>query len=154
MSPNQRLADFSAILKVKGLEGGLAFLNAQVPLRYTAVYRFAGLILKNVCLHDALGQPQLPFLSAVPLDKSLAHFVKPGRPFRTDDSSKDPRFAGHAYDGLLFSYHGTALLAPAGHMWGVLCHFDFAPVPLPDDAFAFLEDVAPVVASFAMDPHA
>ena len=145
---------FGEILKAQGLAGGLACLNDGVPLRFTAVYRYAGLILKNVCLHDALGHSRPHFLSAMPLDKSLAQFVEPGAPFRTDDAASDPRLAGHVYDGRSFSYHGTALLAPAGHRWGVLCHFDFVSQPLADDDFEFLESVAPIVASFAVDPHA
>ncbi|MDM0108986.1 hypothetical protein QTH97_28865 [Variovorax sp. J22R24] len=144
---------FSRTLETKGLAGGLAFLNDGVPHRFTGVYRYAGLILKNVGLHDALGKRLPPFLTAVPLNKSLAQFVQPGAPFRTDDSSKDPRLAGHAYDGILFSYHGTALVAPSGHSWGVVCHFDFAPVALSDPDFEFLEAAAPIVAAFAVDPH-
>ncbi|MDM0073169.1 hypothetical protein QTH90_02170 [Variovorax sp. J2P1-59] len=153
MASAQVLNTFSEILKTEGLAGGLAFLNEPVPHRYTAVYRYAGLILKNVYLHDALGKRRPPFLSAMPLNKSLAQWIQPGTPFRTDDSSKDPRLAGHAYDGILFSYHGTALVAPSGHLWGVLCHFDFAPASLPDRDFELLEAVAPIVASFAVDPH-
>lgn len=153
MSSVRALNAISKILETQGLPGGLAFLNDRVPLRYTAVYRYAGLILKNVVLHDALGKRRPPFLSAMPLNKSLAQFVEPGKPFRTNESSKDPRLAGHAYDGILFSYHGTALVAPNGQKWGVLCHFDFAPVTLSDAAFEFLESVAPIVASFAVDPH-
>ena len=153
MTSARVLNTFSELLKTQGLPAGLASLNDGVPLRYTAVYRYAGLILKNVCLHDALGKRQPPFLSAMPLNKSLAQFIEPGTPFRTDDSSKDPRLVGHAYEGIRFSYHGTALVAPSGHPWGVLCHFDFAPVPLSDNAFELLESVAPIVASFAVDPH-
>lgn len=145
---------FAQVLKTQGLAAGLGVLNDAVPLRHTAVYRFAGLVLKNVSFHDALGHRCPPFLSAVPLDKSLAQFIAPGKPFRTDDSSKDPRLAGHAYDGILFSYHGTALVAPSGHLWGVLCHFDFEPIALPDADFELLESVAPLVAAFAVDPHA
>ncbi|RZL95059.1 MAG: hypothetical protein EOP82_03500 [Variovorax sp.] len=147
------LNTFSQILKTQGLSGGLAFLNDGVPHRYTAINRYAGLIMKSVCLHDALGKRRPPFLTAIPLDQSLAQFIKPGIPFRTDDSSKDPRIVGRAYEGFLISYHGTALVAPSGHLWGVLCHFDFTPVPLSDRDFELLESVAPVVAAFAVDPH-
>jgi GAF domain-containing protein len=145
---------FAQVLKTQGLAGGLAFLNHGVPHRFTAVYRFAGLILKNVWLHDALGERRPVYLSALPLNKSLAQFIQLGVPFRTDDSSKDARLQGHAYDGILFSYHGTGLVTPTGHLWGTLCHFDFAPLPLPDADFEFLESVAPIVAAFAVDPHA
>ena len=145
---------FLEILTMQGLAGGLAFLNDGVPHRFTAVYRYAGLILKNVCLHDALGKRRPLFLSALPLNKSLAQFIQPGVPFRTDDSSKDARLLGHAYDGILFSYHGTALVTPAGNLWGTLCHFDFKPLPLSDADFGILESVAPAVAAFAVDPHA
>jgi len=130
MSPSSPfLHGFSQILKTQGLAGGLAFLNAGVPHRYTSVSRFTGLIVRNVCVHDAKGKKPPRFASAMPLNKSLAQFVHAGISFRTNDSSKDPRLAGYAYEHRLFSYHGTALLAPDGHLWGVLCHFDFAALP-------------------------
>jgi hypothetical protein len=143
----------SQILMVRGLPGGLAFLNEMVPHRFTAVYRFAGVIVKNVCLHDALGKRRPHFLSAMPRDKSLAQFVSPGTPFRTDNSRDDPRLDGHAYEHLLFSYHGTALCDRTGALWGVLCHFDLTAMTLTDEAFELLGAVAPVVADFAIDPH-
>lgn len=150
----ERVGDtLSDILREEGLPGGLSFLNAQVPHRFTAVYRFAGLIVKNVCLHDALGRKRPSFLSAMPRSKSLAQFVAPGVPFRTNDSSRDPRLEGHAYEEILFSYHGTALVAPNARLWGVLCHFDLAPLPLSDPVFQALEAAAPIVAAFAVDPY-
>ena len=93
MSNEQVLEAFSQILDQEGLEQALAFLNASVPLRYTAVNRYAGLLMKSVGFHDALGEGRPSFLSAIPLDKSLAQFVKPGTPFRTNDSSKDERLS-------------------------------------------------------------
>ncbi|MEJ8826140.1 hypothetical protein WKW80_29630 [Variovorax humicola] len=153
MASQQVVNTFSQILKAQGLAGALAFLNDGVPLRYTAVHRYAGLLVKSVVFHDALGKRRPPFMSAMPLDKSFAKFIKPGTPFRTDDSSKDPRLTARPYEHIIVSYHGTALVTPAGHSWGVLCHFDFAPVPLSDSAFEVLESVAPIVASFAIDPH-
>lgn len=153
MTSDRVLKTFSHTLKTRGLAAGLALLNDSVPLRYTAVYRYAGLILKNVCLHDALGKSMPPYLSAMPLDKSLAQFIRPGTPFRTNDSSRDPRLFGHAYEEILFSYHGTALVAPSGRLWGAICHFDPTPLALSDADFAALEAIAPVVAAFAVDPH-
>jgi len=153
MSNEQVLEAFSQILDQEGLEQALAFLNASVPLRYTAVNRYAGLLMKSVGFHDALGEGRPSFLSAIPLDKSLAQFIKPGTPFRTDDSSKDERLVAPIFERFIFSYHGTALVTPAGHSWGVICHYDFAPIALSDDAFEILELVAPIVASFAVDPH-
>ena len=154
MSPSSPfLHGFSQILKTQGLAGGLAVLNDGVPHRYTAVSRYTGFIARKVCLHDAQGKESPTFLSAMPRDRSLAQFIDAGVSFRTDDSSKDPRLSGYAYEDTLFSYHGTALLAPDGRLWGVLCHFDFAPLPLADEAFELLRSVAPIVASFAMDPH-
>ena len=143
----------SQILREQGLPGALAFLNDAVPLRYTAVHRYAGRLVKSVCFHDALGKRRPSFLSVLPLDRSLAQFVKPGSPFRTDDSSKDPRLLGHAYEHVIFSYHGTALVSPSGQPWGVLCHFDLQAGSVSDRAFEDLETVAPIVASFAIDPH-
>jgi GAF domain-containing protein len=153
MTSAQALKAFSRTLNTQGLAAGLAFLNDLVPLRFTAVYRYAGLILKNVALHDALGKSIPPYLSAMPLDKSLAQFIRPGVPFRTDNSSRDPRLFGHAFEEILFSYHGTALVAPNGQLWGALCLFDPTPIPLSDADFELLEAMAPIVAAFAVDPH-
>lgn len=153
MSNELVLEAFSEILQREGLDRALAFLNGSVPLRYTAVNRYAGLLMKSVGFYDALGEGRPLFLSAIPMEKSLAQFIKPGMPFRTDDSSKDERLVAPIFERFIFSYHGTALVTPAGQLWGVICHYDFAPIALPDDAFEVLELVAPVVAAFAVDPH-
>ena len=151
MAMARDLQAFSAILDAEGPLQALAYLNAGVPHRYTAVYRFAGPVLRNVLLHDKEGKMRPEFLAAVPFDKSYCQFVLRDEAFRTDDSSADARLEGHAYREVVVSYHSVPLLSLAGDLWGTLSHFDPAPLPLSDEEFALLEGAAKLLAPVLAD---
>lgn len=136
------LEAFTAVLDAEGPAAALEWLNAGVAHRYTAAYRFAGPVLRNVLLHDKEDQMRPEFLAAVPFDKSYCQFVRRDSAFRTNDSSADARLEGHAYRGVVVSYHSVPLLSASGGLWGTLSHFDAAPLPLPDDEFRLLEAAA------------
>lgn len=126
-----------------GPAAALAFLNEGVPLRYTAIYRFAGPILHNVLLHDKQGRPRPDFLSAVPFTLSFCQFVQRDTCFRTSDSSADRRLGDHPLKGVVVSYHSVPLLdAHTGLLWGTLSHFDMKYEPLADEEFALLQAAA------------
>lgn len=140
------LQAFSAVLETEGPSAALAWLNAGVPHRYSAAYRFAGPVLRNVLLHDKEGRMRPEFLMAVPFDKSYCQYVRRDSAFRTDDAAADTRLEGHAYRGVVVSYHSVPLLSPSGDLWGTLSHFDAAALPLPDEEFALLEGAARLMA--------
>ena len=147
----RNLQSLSEILEAKGASGGLAYLNEGVPHRYSAVYRLAGLMLKNVLLHDKAGKLRPEYLAAIPFDSSYCQFVVREGVFRTNDSSNDKRLAGYAYPSIVLSYHSVPLVGRDGVLWGTMSHFDVAPIPLPEDEFELLSDAAPLMARLLVE---
>jgi GAF domain-containing protein len=148
MALPRNLETFSAVLHAEGPEAALAYLNEGVPHRYSAVYRFAGPMLRNVLLHDKAGEMRPEFLVAVPFDQSFCQFVLRDGSFRTDDSAADPRLEDHPYRGVVVSYHSVPLTTSVGDLWGTLSHFDMTPLPLSDAEFELLQVAARLLPGF------
>ena len=151
MSLSRDLETFSAILRAEGPDAALAYLNEGVPHRFSAVYRFAGPLLRNVLFHDKAGEMRPEFLAAVPFDASFCQFVLRDGVFRTDDSAADARLKGHPYQGVVVSYHSVPLMNHSGEPWGTLSHFDLASQPLSDDEFELLKSAAKLLPSFLVE---
>jgi GAF domain-containing protein len=132
---------FRSALVLEGGPAALAFLNAGVAHRYSAVYRIDDGRLKNVLLHDKQGEVRPDFLAEVPFASSFCQFVIRDGHFTTTDSATDPRLDGHPYQGVMVSYHGVPILL-GGEIAGTLCHFDLVAHPLPDDEFDLLRKAA------------
>jgi GAF domain-containing protein len=137
-------------LDTQGAAAALAFLNAGVKHRYSAVYRLEGGKLKNVLLHDKAGEIRPDFLAEVALETSFCQFVIRDGHFQTSDSGTDHRLDGHPYQGVMVSYHGVPILLGA-EIWGTLCHFDLEPLPLSDEEFELLRGAATVVPGFVAE---
>ncbi|MDM0073804.1 GAF domain-containing protein [Variovorax sp. J2P1-59] len=146
------LQTLSSILDADGPSNALAFLNDGVAHRYSAIYRLAGLTLKNVLLHDKTGKLRPEYLAAIPFDSSYCQFVVRDGQFRTDNSSVDARLRGYSYPSIALSYHSVPILNPGGDIWGTLSHFDTAPLPLPDEEFELLKGAAPLLATHLVEP--
>ena len=69
------LDTLASILDTEGPSSGLAYLNEGVAHRYSAVYRLAGLTLKNVLLHDKSGRLRPEYLAAMNEAARKAHFA-------------------------------------------------------------------------------
>jgi GAF domain-containing protein len=151
MPQPRNLQSFSAVLHANGPAAALAYLNEGVPHRYTSVYRFAGLKLQNVLLHDKAGEMRPDYLVTVPFDQSYCQYVRRDSAFRTSDSSADRRLDGHPYQGVVVSYHSVPLVTAAGELWGTLSHFDMVALPLSDDEFELLQAAAKVLPEFLVE---
>ncbi|WP_076999022.1 GAF domain-containing protein [Variovorax sp. KK3] len=151
MALPRTLDSFSAVLRADGPAAALAYLNEGVPHRYSAAYRFAGLKLQNVLLHDKAGEMRPAFLATVPFDQSFCQYVRRDSAFRTDNSSVDPRLQGHPYQGVVVSYHSVPLVSDTGELWGTLSHFDMAPLPLSQEEFALLQGAAELLPNFLLE---
>ena len=148
MSNSPRHIDgFTAALATDGAPAALAFLNAGVPHRYSALYRLNGDRLTNLLLHDKAGELRPDFLAEVPMGTSFCQFVIRDGVFSTTDSGTDRRLDGHPYQGVMVSYHGVPIIA-GGEIWGTLCHFDLAALPLADAEFELLRQAAAVSPGF------
>jgi len=148
MGMSRHIGAVIAALTEQDTDAALAFLNAGVPHRYSAVYRIDGGILKNVFLHDKAGELRPDFLAEVPFEVSFCQFVIREGHFQTRDSGADPRLDGHPYQGVMVSYHGVPILCD-GAIWGTLCHFDVVPHILTDDEFQLLREAGQIRPGFA-----
>ncbi|MDM0043280.1 GAF domain-containing protein [Variovorax dokdonensis] len=126
----------------------LSYLNAGVPHRYTALYRFEGDLLRNVALCDKQGKIRPDFLLAVPFRHSFCQFVLRDQAFRTDDSRFDKRLDGNPYQGLVISYHSVPVSIDGNALWGTLSHFDMRRHPLADSEFDLLQAAAGLLGSY------
>lgn len=142
------LTAFATVLEAKGAVAALQYLNQGVPHRYSAIYRFAGPLLRNVHLHDKLGEVRPEYLVAVPFEQSFCQFVLRDRAFQTDDSGADPRLVGHPYRGVVVSYHSVPVVTERGDLWGTLCHFDTRALSISDEEFELLQGAARVLPRF------
>jgi GAF domain-containing protein len=83
------------------------------------------------------------------ISRPSAQFAIRDGSFRTNDSAADPRLDGHPYQGVMVSYHGVPIMMN-GEIWGTMCHFDLAKLPLAEDEFELLRDAAAAVAGSAI----
>lgn len=150
MAEARDINTFKGVLASAGADSALAFLNAGVPHRYSAVYRLDGNTLRNILLFDKVGEVRPAFLAEVPFNTSFCQFVIRDGLFRTSDSANDRRLDGHPYQGVMVSYHGVPILAH-GEIWGTLCHFDVAVQPLADAEFDLLREAAIVTPGFVTE---
>lgn len=139
--PADAVRQYQGVLEADG-PAGLAFLNARVPHRYTAVYELSEGMLRNLYIFDKLGEVVPDFLEAVPLQDSFCQFVLRDGLFTTVDTAADKRLDGHKYQGVMGSYHGLPLLDNHGELFGTICHFDTTRHPLSDDEFEVLRQAA------------
>ena len=130
---------FANILTALSAPAALAYLNAGVPHRYSAIYRLQDSVFENIYLHDKQGDVIPEFLAVVPSEVSFCQFVLRDAAFRTDDSAADRRLDRHKYQGVVASYHGVPILDETGELAGPLCHFDVVAHPLSETGFELLE---------------
>lgn len=136
------LNTFHSVLLAAGPAAALGYLNAGVPHRFSAVYRFSGRVLKNVLLCDKRREAKPDFLAVVPFERSFCQFVQRDQPFRTNDSAADQRLANHPKQGFIGSYHSVPIVSRSAQLWGTLSHFDMAPMPLSEEEFLLLSEAA------------
>jgi GAF domain-containing protein len=141
----EALREFSAILSGRGLHPALAWLNARTRHRFTGVYAFESLLLRNLCMFDR-ENPDLRVGSDGLMEETYCSITGQGRkPFTLEDSSTDGRVAKHAARSSVISYCGVPLLTSEGTAFGTLCHFDLRPRIVPMSEIPLMESAAPLV---------
>ena len=146
--PKPILDELAQLLDEKDVVGVLRFLNARMPHRYTALYRYDGTRLRNVALFDRL-EPSTTKGGDVPVERSFCWLVERDRAsFITTDGSTDSRTAGLPLPLRedVKAYCGTLVRNADGTPFGSLCHFDHVPRAVPEGELAFLEELAPALA--------
>lgn len=137
---NDTLARVRRVLDVEGIDGALAFLNARVLHRFTAIFRLEGQTLRLIHFYDKAGGPPLEVARSVPLGMSLCQFALRDGSFITRDARSDGRTAASPMSTVMQSYVGLPLQGPAGQLIGTFCHFDPSNIDLPPGEFEFLHD--------------
>ena len=141
------IAKFKAVLAEHGLPGALEFLNRRVPHRYTAVYRFDGSMVRNLGIHDRLGELASP-LPPSPVENTLCQYVTAQHAFVSDNVLEHKGLVGHFQRGLTNAYVGLPLSRGPRHLYGTLCQMDPQAQKLSDSEYRFLEMVAPLLLDY------
>jgi GAF domain-containing protein len=137
---------FRDVARRDGLLAAMRLLNAAVPYRFSAVFRFEGDILCNVCLVDKL-DPAVRRTPDQPICDSYCIYIqRSGKLFSVGDSLVDSRVTEHPKRTLFRSYYGVPILSPDGRLLGTACHFDEAPVQVNETVVSTLDDVVGIIA--------
>ncbi len=143
MNHMQEHLEFEALVKNEGLWAALRFLNAQIPHRFTGVYRFDGKVLRNVALFDR-DAPNVRAGDDFPMvDAPCARVSEHGGQLVVAEFLTDARFLRSF--GPIVSYCGALIRSPSGAHFGTLCHFDTKRCQTSLKNAALLEELAPIV---------
>ena len=146
LSGNEILA-FRRVLKAEGLWPAMRYLNSKSLYRYSAVFRFEGSMLRNVCLVDR-ENPEVTSGAELPIADSYCVYVRESSSeFGVEHARMDCRVKGHPKAEVFQSYYGVPLLADDGALLGTICHFDERALVLDYSVGGLLNEVAPYVAA-------
>jgi hypothetical protein len=145
------LSALQAELDAHGLQAGLLFLNARVPHRYTAVYRFRDEYLRRLGFIDKEGGSGAAFANVPFKDSFCEVAVREGR-LVVSDMAGDARVRDRPNPFMLGSYVGLPLSRGPGALYGTLCHYDICSHPLSDTELVFLEQASHLLTHFCLRP--
>ncbi|HET6764304.1 MAG TPA: GAF domain-containing protein [Longimicrobiaceae bacterium] len=136
---------FRALIENDGLTEAIRFLNRSCRHRFTAVFRFDGGTLRNVCLVDRDDPGADSFPDQAVID-SYCVFVRDSRTtFTTENAPADERVAGHPKQHTVRSYCGIPLMGEDGSLVGTICHFDYDAVTFTEADANLLDYAAPLI---------
>lgn len=138
-SNKEALTALRTILRYDGARAALIFLNALTAFRFSALYRFEGETLQNLCFYDR-EHPDIQTSPDIPVLASYCVFVRSlKQKFSTVDSLGDERTRNHVKRRQVQAYCGVPLLDSDGNMFGSICHFNLGPMSIPEEDVALLE---------------
>lgn len=138
--------EFKNAVREEGLLGGLRWLNARVPHRFSAVFAFESGNLRNLALVDK-EDPGITRCEDQPVSESYCVYVQQTeRAFEVENALSDARVAGHPKQRTIPSYYGIPLVDGYGKLLGTVCHFDRVPVQVTETVVSELDDLAPLIA--------
>jgi hypothetical protein len=147
-TPKFSIMQFEQILRGQGVYEALCCVNQLSAHRFTALYAFDGPLLKNICLVDKQNET-IRKTDTVRVRDSYCMYVRTIRKtFIVPNALTDKRVQDHPQRAIIQSYCGIPLMHPKKHMIGSVCHFDFEPVPCPDQDVLCLEAIGPVLSAW------
>jgi GAF domain-containing protein len=130
------------ILAESGIRAGLIYLNGLTSHRFSALYRFDDVTLKNLFFFDR-ENPGQSASAEIPVLCSYCVFVRDsGSRFKIENSSTDERTIGHPKRLEIRAYCGVPLLDNEGKMYGTVCHFDVDPQAISGENIDLMEALA------------
>jgi GAF domain-containing protein len=140
---------FQARIDSDGLRGAMQWLNHQVPYRFSAIFRFDGDMLRNVCFVDKQN-PELISCTDQPITDSYCIYIyRTSEEFRLEDSMRDPRVAEHPKRQGYQCYYGIPLFDRDNRMLGTVCHFDQGPILVTEAIVSTLDELGPLISEAA-----
>ncbi|CAN5323806.1 hypothetical protein BH10PSE18_BH10PSE18_20690 [soil metagenome] len=141
---------FNDALLTGGIQRALEVLNARVPHRFTAAYRFDAQMMRSEAFIDKEGGPPILRFLNVDLGHSFCQYTMRDGYFLTDNTTDDDRLDGHLAQGRILSYHGVPLLDADGKPFGSLCHYDTVIRALAVREFAYMKLAAAALSTFML----
>ncbi len=142
---------FEAILRADGLFLAMRWLNDRVPYRYSAVFRFDGDVLHNLCLIDK-DNPKITTCPDQPITESYCLYIRrSSEVFSVEESLVDGRVEDHPKRRNFQCYYGIPLYGAKGQLLGTVCHFDSSPVRVTEEVASALDDLGPLIAEAAFN---
>lgn len=144
------ISDLQDLLDTQGLHAGLAFLNARVPHRFTAIYQLSAGYLRRLDFIDkegGLGEST----ATVPFKNSFCEIAVSQGHLLVTDSSADARLRDQPNPFMIGSYVGLPLATTgSGALYGTLCHYDTCAHLLGDAELMFLQQASELLTQFCL----
>ncbi|ATD66706.1 hypothetical protein CNR27_03965 [Luteimonas chenhongjianii] len=124
------------------LLAALEHLNLQSGLRFTALYRYAGVATGDFLLvdRDDSGRPTAEWMQRHELCRSFVEAMA-DMP-AGDDASPDLTCVEHPLAALVQAYCSLPLCVESGAIFGLLCQFDMAPIVIQPSTIALMRELA------------
>jgi hypothetical protein len=139
------------VLEAQGVLAALRVLNGRAPHRYTGIYKYDPVILRNIYLVDAF-DPTVTRGTDVPNEDAYCVLLADQREFafgRPQDAPCPAKLASP-----VASYCGVLLVRSNGTPFGSLCHFDVARCEEPATQMPQLVAIAPhIMATLEAEGH-
>ena len=143
------MKQFEASLRADGLFAAMRWLNGRVPYRYSAVFRFDGDVLRNICLIDK-ENPNVFTCADQPItNSSVCTSAVQVRVSALKKLLIDRRVEDHPKRRNVQCYYGIPLYRAKGQMLGTVCHFDNSPTRVTEEVASALDDLGPLIADAA-----
>jgi GAF domain-containing protein len=140
---------FQATIDAQGLRGAMQWLNQQVPYRFTAIFRFDGDMLRNVCFVDKQN-PELISCTDQPITDSYCIYIyRTHEEFSVEASLTDLRVADHPKRQGYQCYYGIPLFDHDNRMLGTVCHFDEQPILVTEAIVSTLDELGQLISDAA-----
>ena len=139
--PTNELFNFVELLGRQNLHAAINYLNSRTPHRFTAVYKFEGEVLKNICLVDKFDSKVNKSADALICDSYCSLLTKA---LSIDMLSHIPADYPKL-SSMVEAYGGVLIMDEFGNPFGSLCHYDLKRCEVNINDIPLLKKTAPLI---------